>query len=84
MSLPNHSSSELRRDLGLFTSVNISIGLIVGSRIFAVPSVIAGHLDSVGLILIVWMVGGLMALCGAFSFGELASALPHTELRERK
>lgn len=77
-SKPNIEESGLRCDLGLFTSVNISIGLIIGSGIFAVPSVIAGHLDSSGLILMVWVVGGLMALSGAFSFGELAAALPHT------
>lgn len=76
--LANNSDPGLRRDLGLFTAVNISIGLIIGSGIFAVPSVIANHLDSVGLILLVWIVGGLMALCGAFSFGELAAAMPKT------
>lgn len=74
----NHAEPGLRRDLDLFTSVAISLGLIIGSGIFAVPSVIAGHLDSAGLILMVWVVGGLMALSGAFSFGELAAALPHT------
>ncbi|MFQ5606137.1 MAG: APC family permease, partial [bacterium] len=76
--MPENSKSGLRRDLGLFTAVNISVGLIIGSGIFAVPSVIAGHLDSIGLILGVWAVGGLMALCGAFSFGELAAAMPQT------
>lgn len=74
----NDTTSGLRRDLGLFTSINISIGLIIGSGIFAVPSVIAGYLDSTGLILLAWVIGGLMALCGAFAFGELAAAMPHT------
>lgn len=76
--MTSEPNAGLRRDLGLFTAVNISIGLIIGSGIFAVPSVIANHLDSVGLILLVWSVGGLMALCGAFAFGELAAAMPNT------
>ncbi|MFQ5675677.1 MAG: APC family permease [bacterium] len=79
MATPSENSgSGLRRELGLFTTVNISVGLIIGAGIFAVPSVIAGHLDSMGLILGVWIVGGLMTLSGAFAFGELAAAMPQT------
>ena len=74
----NETSDGLRRELGLFSSVNIALGLVVGSGIFAVPGIVAGYLDSPGTILFVWFFGGLLSLAGALTVGELAAALPHT------
>jgi basic amino acid/polyamine antiporter, APA family len=49
---------------------------IIGSGIFIVPAVIAGHLHSMGLILLVWVLGGLLSLFGALTVAELSSLLP--------
>jgi amino acid transporter len=52
------------------------VGLIIGSGIFGVPGIVAGHTDSVGALLLVWLLGGGVALCGALSLAELATMFP--------
>jgi APA family basic amino acid/polyamine antiporter len=70
--------TELRRSLTLFDMTMIAIGGTIGSGIFLTPSIIARSLPSPWLIVVVWVVGGLMALAGALTFSELASMLPGT------
>jgi APA family basic amino acid/polyamine antiporter len=52
------------------------IGAVVGSGIFMTPGIIAGGLASPGLLLAVWLAGGLVTLCGALSFAELGAMYP--------
>ncbi len=54
----------------------IVMGGIVGSGIFRNPSVVAHQVHTPLLILGVWVVGGALALCGAFIWAELATRLP--------
>ena len=49
----------------------IAVGSCIGSGIFLTPSQVAGHLSSPILILAVWALGGLYALCGSLTFSEL-------------
>lgn len=65
-----------RRQLGLFDATMIVMGGIVGSGIFRNPSVVAHQVHTPLLILGVWVVGGALALCGAFIWAELATRLP--------
>jgi APA family basic amino acid/polyamine antiporter len=53
-------------------------GSIIGSGIFLVPGLVAAEVGAPGLALGVWIVCGLLALCGALCFAELASAIPQT------
>ena len=53
------------------------IGLMIGSGIFRVPSSIAAEAGSVPAILTVWVLGGVVCLCGALSIAELATLFPH-------
>src|SRR5436309_6965470 len=68
-----------RRQLGLFDGTMIVMGGIVGAGIFANPSEVAHRVHTPFLILGVWVVGGLIAMCGAFIWGELATRLPAAE-----
>jgi amino acid transporter len=68
----------LVRRLGLWASVGIVIGVTIGSGIFRTPAVIAGRVPDPMLMLGVWLLGGLISLCGALSVAELAASLPHT------
>lgn len=52
------------------------MGCIIASGIFMNPSVVAQRLHSTGLILFAWLLGGVIALIGAFVFAELASRRP--------
>lgn len=72
------SHQTLKRELHFWDAVGIGIGIIIGVGIFKVPSTIAKHLHEPTDILFAWVVGGLIALCGAFCYAELASRYPHT------
>jgi APA family basic amino acid/polyamine antiporter len=65
-----------RRQLGLFDATMIVMGGIVGAGIFANPSEVAHHVHTPFLILGVWVLGGFIAMCGAFIWAELATRLP--------
>jgi basic amino acid/polyamine antiporter, APA family len=66
------------RSVGLLQTIAISVGVTIGSGIFRVPATVAGQLQSPGPILVCWVLGGLVALCGALSIAELAGALPRS------
>jgi APA family basic amino acid/polyamine antiporter len=68
-----------RRQLGLFDATMIVMGGIVGAGIFANPSEVAHRVHTPFLILGVWVLGGLIAMCGAFIWAELATRLPAAE-----
>ena len=68
-----------RRQLGLFDATMIVMGGIVGAGIFANPSEVAHRVHTPFLILGVWVAGGLIAMCGAFIWAELATRLPAAE-----
>jgi APA family basic amino acid/polyamine antiporter len=69
--------TEFRRELGLLDSVVVVAGGIVGVGIFANPSNVARVVSDPVLILLVWTLGGVIALIGAFIWAELASRFPH-------
>ncbi|MFZ0280419.1 MAG: amino acid permease [Bacteroidales bacterium] len=66
----------LAKELTLYGLIMVAIGSCIGSGIFVTPSQIAGLIPSSGLILLVWALGGLIALTGALTFGELGSLFP--------
>jgi APA family basic amino acid/polyamine antiporter len=60
----------------LFDATMIVMGGIIGVGIFANPSEVAHRVHTPFLILGVWVVGGFIAMCGAFIWAELATRLP--------
>ncbi|HEV3021034.1 MAG TPA: amino acid permease [Pirellulales bacterium] len=76
--MPN-AQPQLPRVLGPFDAMTVVVGGIIGSGIFLKPAVIAQELKGSGFALIigVWIVMGLVTLCGALSLAELAAMLPH-------
>src|SRR2546429_3518400 len=71
--------SKPRRQLGLFDATMIVMEGIVGAGIFANPSEVAHRVHTPLLILGVWVLGGIFAMCGAFIWAELATRLPAAE-----
>src|SRR5439155_3246172 len=71
-------SSKPGRQLGLFDAIMIVMGGIVGAGIFANPSEVAHRVHTPFLILGVWVLGGCLAMGGAFIWAELATRLPGT------
>ena len=64
------------RKLNLLDTTFLVIGSVIGSGIFMTAGFIAEYIPSPGLILIVWLVGGLIAISGALSFAELGAMFP--------
>jgi len=54
----------------------VVVGIVVGAGIFRSPSLVADVTGSTGWMLAVWAFGGLLCLCGALTYAELASAYP--------
>ena len=72
------AAKSLRRELGVFDAVMLVMGGIVGAGIFVNPSEVAHRVHTPMAILSVWILGGVIALCGAFIWAELATRLPGT------
>src|SRR5512136_1246678 len=70
------STDGLQRKLGLFPLTNIVIANMVGAGIFTTSGLLMKDLHSAAVMLALWVVGGLIALCGALSYGELGAAIP--------
>jgi APA family basic amino acid/polyamine antiporter len=67
----------LLRTLRLTDLLLLFIGSVIGSGIFLTPGLILQRVDgSVGLSLLVWVVGGILSLLGALTYAELAAANP--------
>jgi len=64
--------------LGLFSTVMLVIGGVIGSGIFKKSSVMAGQLGSAELLLLVWILAGVITLFGALTNAEVASLIPET------
>jgi APA family basic amino acid/polyamine antiporter len=67
----------LERKLGLFPLTNIVIANMIGAGIFTTSGLLMKDLHHPVVMLGLWFVGGLIALCGALSYGELGAAIPH-------
>ena len=71
-------TASLPRRLGPWSAVALVVGIVIGSGIFRSPASVAALVPDPPLMLGVWLAGGLITLCGALSFAELAAALPNT------
>lgn len=54
------------------------VGSTIGGGIFRTPAVIAGRVPEPGAMLVVWVLGGVLALCGALTYAELAAMFPRS------
>lgn len=70
------SQTGLIRQLGLFDSTMIMMGIVIGSGIFLTTGIMAKSIPSAGLILLAWFIGGLLTLAGALTYAELGAAMP--------
>src|SRR5262245_30221508 len=68
---------QLEQRLRLFSATTSVIGSMIGSGIFIVPSTMAEQIQTPGLLLGLWVFGGLFTILGALSYGELAAMAPH-------
>ncbi len=66
------------RKVGLATCVALVMANMIGTGVFASLGFQVAVLPSPFLIVVLWVLGGVVALCGALSYAELAAALPRS------
>lgn len=70
------AEEKLERKLGIFPATNIVVANMIGAGIFTTSGLLMSGLNNPMIMLILWVVGGIIALCGALSYGELGAAMP--------
>ena len=75
--LPAKSASP-QRTIGFVTASSIVIANIIGTGIFTSLGFQVADIQSGFPLLLLWIIGGIAALCGALSYGELSAALPRS------
>lgn len=70
--------AELTRTISYRTALAVIVGGIIGSGIFMKPSFVAASLGDPFMFLSVWVVAGLVTMCGALSNAEVAAMYPET------
>jgi len=76
-----HSGAEREtsaRSVGFLTACSIVIANIIGTGIFTSLGFQLANIQSGFVLLMLWVVGGTAALCGALCYGELSAALPRS------
>ncbi|MFN2572338.1 MAG: APC family permease [Gemmatimonadales bacterium] len=76
MTIPTASSTDLKRELGLFDAIMLNVGTMIASAIFIVPATVAAAVQGTAVMTLVWVIGGIVSLLGALSVAELAAAYP--------
>ena len=71
-------STQKKTLLSLFDITMIVIGLVIGMGIFRTASDSARAAITPNVFFISWLVGGLVALCGALTYAEIGSRYPIT------
>ena len=70
--------NKLVRSLGLWSSIGLVIGITIGGGIFRTPAGIADRVPDPVWMMGVWILGGVIVMCGALSFAELSASMPET------
>ncbi len=69
---------QLLSSLGLYTTVAIVIGAMVGSGIFKKPATMSSQLGSPEWLIAIWLIAGVITLFGALTNAEVAGLIPET------
>jgi APA family basic amino acid/polyamine antiporter len=65
------------KGLGLLDATTLVMGSMIGSGIFIVSADISRQVKSPGLLMVCWLLGAILTIIAALSYGELAAAMPH-------
>lgn len=64
--------------ISLFTATSIVVANMIGVGVFTSLGFQAADIKSGFALLLLWIIGGVCALCGALSYGELGSVMPRS------
>jgi len=66
----------LVRGLGVLAASAILIGDVIGTGVFLKARVMTCNVETPGMVVMVWVVGGLLSLTGALTYAELSAMMP--------
>lgn len=67
---------ELERKVGLFSASNIIIANMIGAGIFTTSGLLLKNIPDPKIMILLWLMGGILALCGALSYSILGVKFP--------
>ncbi|KAK7890418.1 hypothetical protein LTR67_008304 [Exophiala xenobiotica] len=73
---PRHVAQE--HHLTTFSAINLILGKTIGVGVYSVPSSIFSEVGSVGMTLLVWVVGAVISFCGMSVYLDLGTAIPQS------
>ena len=76
MAVEESESPGLVRALGLWDVTTITAGTILGSAIFVAAAFVPREVPHPTLALLLWVIGGLIAIAGALTYAELGTMFP--------
>ena len=74
--MENKEGNHVPHKIGPFSASNIVIANMVGAGIFTTSGLIMSGIGNPWILIILWITGGIIALCGALSYAELGAAMP--------
>jgi basic amino acid/polyamine antiporter, APA family len=74
--MDNNQNHSFRPSLGLLDATMIVAGSMIGSGVFIVSAEIAGKIGSAGWLTLMWVLGGIVTIIAAVSYGELSGMYP--------
>ena len=72
------NSSPIKPQLGFWDAVNIIVGIVVGTSVFKVTSLIFSEVSGPWMGIGLWVLGGILSFIGALCYAELATTYPKT------
>lgn len=77
---PAKSAPSLKREVGLFSAIAVTIGCTIGSAIFTTPSIVFRYSGSAGVALIIWCLAGCKAMIGEKTNKQIETSRRRHEL----
>ncbi|MBW4496392.1 MAG: amino acid permease [Oscillatoria princeps RMCB-10] len=74
----NSNQNQDKPLISLFTAISIVVANMIGTGVFTSLGFQAEGIKSGFALLCLWLVGGILAICGALSYGELAAVMPRS------
>ena len=76
--MSNTKSKAQKNKISLYTATSIVVANMIGTGVFTSLGYQVIDIKSILPLLMLWIVGGVTALCGALSYGELAASIPRS------
>jgi len=73
-----HADAALVKAIGLRSAALLVITNVIGSAIFLTPGTMAATLPSESLLLVAWVAGGVIAVCGGLTYAEMGAMFPRS------